>query len=68
MPATAHSKTSRNVGSKNGKSKLNRDDIQHIRQLALAGNMQQKDIALLFGITQPLVSMIIHRHRWTHTP
>ena len=48
----------RRTGEKNGMAKLTEVQVAEIRQLLAAGEVKQKSIAIRFGITQSLVSMI----------
>lgn len=44
--------------------KLSKDDVKKIYKLSCKGELLQKDIGKLFGITQSLVSMIKNKKRW----
>lgn len=48
------------IGEENPKVTLSDDDVEAIR--ALAGSMQQRDIAQAFGVSQSTVWRLIHRH------
>ncbi|MCU0905634.1 MAG: HNH endonuclease [Tabrizicola sp.] len=54
-------------GQSNGAAKLTDADIPAIRKL-LAEGRRQKDIAEMYGVTQPLISMIALRKKWGHLP
>lgn len=54
-------------GGRNGSSKLSDADIPEIRKL-LASGVKQKDVAEIYGVTQPLISMIALRKKWDHIP
>jgi hypothetical protein len=56
----AHSR----VGEHNGRSKLTPTQIHEIR--ALAGIKTQKEIGVLYNITQTTVSLITRRQLWDH--
>lgn len=53
-------------GEKNYCSKLSLADARYIRHLCSAERHKQKDVAELFGISVPTVSMIVNRHRWNY--
>ncbi len=52
-------------GSKNGSAKLTEADIPEIRRLAATG-MFQWQIAERYGVSQPLIGMIVRRKIWQH--
>lgn len=51
------------AGEKNPKAKLSWSDVQEIKGL-VAGGMLQKDVAEMFGVTQPIVSDIVNGKIW----
>jgi group I intron endonuclease len=53
------------AGSRHPCAKVSEADIPTIRNLAEAG-MVQTAIAEIFGISRPLVSLIVSRKRWAH--
>ena len=53
-----------NNGSKNGQSKLTEDDVRQIRVM-LAEGWKQKDVAKVFGVVSPLISMINTGKAWS---
>lgn len=53
------------VGEASGAAKLTEASVKEIRLLAGTG-LRQKDIAAMFGITQPNVGYIVRRETWTH--
>lgn len=54
-------------GEKNPAAKLTPDDVITIRRLCNNGE-RQKDVGLMFGITQAAVSLIVTRQKWHHIP
>jgi hypothetical protein len=52
-------------GSKNGCSKLVEADIPEIFRLSAQG-MYQWQIAKQFGVSQPMICMILRREKWQH--
>jgi predicted transcriptional regulator len=44
---------------------LTHEDVLEVRRLAKSGEYSQCEIASLFGITQPIVSRILHARIWT---
>lgn len=55
------------LGIDNGRAKLTEEQVLEIRRLyALENHMLQREIALMFGISRPLVGSIITRKRWKH--
>lgn len=52
-------------GERGGQSKLSTDDVLTIRSLAAQGAPQDQ-IALRFGVSRSLVSLIVQRKRWAH--
>lgn len=52
-------------GSKNGSAKLTEADIPKIFEMHRNG-MYQREIAKFFGVSQPLIGMIIRREKWRH--
>lgn len=55
----------RHAGTANGSAKLTDDQVRQIRELS-AERMRQRDIAVRFGISQALVSLIVNRKIWNH--
>jgi hypothetical protein len=55
------------VGSQTSYSKLTEEDVQKIRALVKQG-VSQYQIAKMYGVTQPLISMIHLRKWWKHVP
>lgn len=54
-----------NRGQNNWTSKLTEDDVREIRRLWATGNYYQRDLAVHFCITQPSVSAIVTRKKWS---
>jgi len=57
--------TGRN-GSKSPMSKLSEEDVILIRKLYSENIMNQEELRLKYNISQPSISGIINRKRWTH--
>lgn len=55
----------RRSGSNHGRSKLTEDDVRKIRELHEKG-WRHKSIAVMFGVIQQNISMIVNRKRWKH--
>lgn len=55
-----------NRGSKQGSSKMKDKQIKEIRKLAKEGKFTQQQIANMFNICQPMVSMIKNKKRWQY--
>jgi len=53
-------------GEKNGSAKLTEERVRKIRQLYATGKYRQKDIAIMFGVTQRLICIITRREIWSH--
>jgi len=53
-------------GESHPSAKLKANDVIEIRRRYAAGGIRQKDLAFEFGVTQPLVGMIIRRQAWRH--
>lgn len=58
---------SRLPGSANGCARLTEDDIPVIRELCARG-CPQRDVAAVFGVSQPMISLIVRREKWAHVP
>ena len=52
-------------GSRCHTAKLTEDDIPNIRRLAADG-MSRSKIAVLYGVSQPMISYIVNRANWRH--
>ena len=57
-----------NVGENHPRAKLTEAEVIQIRTMAAQGAHLQKDIAEMFKIPRPCVSMIVHRKYWKHIP
>jgi len=55
-------------GERVGASKLTADTVRIIRDRFAQGGITQTALAAEFGVTQMLVSKIVHRHVWKHVP
>lgn len=53
-------------GEQNGATKLTEDAVKEIRRRYDEGSISQGQLALEFGVSQPNVSMIVHRQVWEH--
>lgn len=53
-------------GSKNGNSKLSEDQVITIRSRYSAGGITMQSLANKYGVSQPLIGMIIRRKKWKH--
>ena len=51
-------------GERHGRAKLKESDILSIRDIWNNGNYGEREIGEMFGITQSMVSMIIHKRKW----
>ncbi len=54
------------VGENNGRNKITKDIAITIKQTALSGNMELKDIALKYNVSNTLVSEIKRGIKWNH--
>jgi predicted XRE-type DNA-binding protein len=55
------------IGTKNNTVKLTEEQVIEIRRLyALENHMFQREIALLFGVSQGLIGLIVNGKRWGH--
>lgn len=54
------------LGTTNAAARLSESDIPTIRRLAASGEMSQREIGCLYGVSQKTVSGILHRKTWTH--
>lgn len=52
-------------GEANAASKLTTEKVSAIRAMAADG-IEQRAIAVLFGVSQSAVSLIVSRRRWSH--
>lgn len=67
LDAFAKGRRTGRVGVTHHKSKLTELQVHAIRSLGRAGK-KQRDIAALYGVSQPNVWAIINRRLWTHLP
>ncbi|HEX8637076.1 MAG TPA: helix-turn-helix domain-containing protein, partial [Pyrinomonadaceae bacterium] len=51
-------------GEENSQSKLKNEDVLKIRELYDAGNISQKDLAKIFGVSTGVMWRIVHRKGW----
>ena len=61
-----YNKQSVKKGSSNGRSILDEEKVQEIRQLYETGFYKQKDLAIEFGVNQRTISNIITKTNWSH--
>lgn len=54
------------IGEACGTSKLKKDDVLEIRRLYSAGIISQKEIGVMFNVSQSNIGDIINRKIWTH--
>jgi len=52
------------TGSGHGGSKLTEEDVEKIRSLYSSGKFFQKDLAEKFGVTRPMISLIVTHRNW----
>jgi len=52
-------------GENHGQAKLTNDEVELIRELLVSDLINQGDIAEMFDISEPTVSLIKHSQRWT---
>ena len=55
-------------GEGNGKSKLSEENIRDIRKIYAAKIMNQYELAVKFGVTQPTIGHIVRNETWRHVP
>lgn len=48
------------------RAKLTEDDVRAIRADYAAGRWGIKDLADIYGVTQPTMSAVVHRRTWRH--
>lgn len=53
-------------GEKNGRAKLNEDDVRLIREMWNTGQYTKSGLGRNFGVSDVLVHKIIHGQLWTH--
>jgi len=54
-------------GERHGMSKLTEQDVLTVRQLLSEGNLWQKEIGRLFGVSAPTISYIKSKKTWSWT-
>jgi DNA-binding XRE family transcriptional regulator len=54
----------RNVGERNGYSKLTKSDIVEIREKYRTTKYSQSDLAYIYGVNQPTISKIVNNKSW----
>lgn len=62
--AVKKGRNTRLFGEQNGKAKLTRAAVLSIRRMCRKGNVYQKTVAKLFGVSEATVSHIVHGGRW----
>jgi hypothetical protein len=53
-------------GVTQGQAKLTEEDVHAIRARYALGDISQRDLAAIFGVSQTLVRLIVNRKIWTH--
>ena len=53
-------------GAHNPGSKLDDAKVREIRRLHATGRYRHRDLADMFGVSRPNISMIVNRRAWTH--
>jgi len=53
-------------GIKNGRAKLNEDQVLEIRRIFATGEYSQTALGKMFGVDHSLISLIILRKNWKH--
>jgi hypothetical protein len=53
-------------GEANGLSKLTEAKVREIRRRYVRGVVRQQDLAVEFGVTQPLIGAVVRRKVWKH--
>jgi hypothetical protein len=51
-------------GERNGRAKLNREEVEEIREIYKNGGISQEDIAAAYGVNQTSVSFIVRGVHW----
>lgn len=59
-------KNDNHQGEDNGNAKLTEQKVRQIRERYVQGDVTQTQLAQEFGVSSPLVSMIINRRVWQH--
>lgn len=54
------------IGERNGASKLTVREVLRLRRHYTGGGVTQRELAVSFGIAQPVVGCIIRRETWKH--
>lgn len=54
------------LGQSHGLSKLTDDQVREIRRRYASGGYRQRDLAAIYGVTQPAISAVVNRIRWAH--
>lgn len=55
-----------NIGERHGNAKLNGQQVRIVKWLCANSNMLQREIAVIFGVTRPLISYIECNKIWKH--
>ena len=53
------------LGEKNGWSKLTAEQVLEIRR-RYAGGALQRELAAMYDVSRPLISLIVNHHVWKH--
>ena len=62
--AVRKGRNTRLYGEHNGKTKLTRAEVLSIRRMCRSGQMYQKTVARLFGVSEATVSYIVNGNMW----
>lgn len=62
--AVRKGRNTRLYGEENGKAKLKRATVLKIRRMCKSGQMYQKTVARLFGVSEATVSYLVNGGRW----
>jgi len=55
-----------NKGEKHGQSKLGESQVLEIRRIYSTGEISQRALAKIFGVSQRLIGYIVNRRNWKH--
>ena len=51
-------------GERNGRAKLNTEQVQEIRDRYAAGGVTHRELAAEFGVSRPMIGYIVRRENW----
>ena len=55
-------------GEAHGNARLIRQQVIEIRKLAATGELSQRELGEMFGVSKRLIWAIVHRKAWQHVP